>query len=129
MRCLEVLHCYSYLLKHSVFVCIYAVILSYNKSATQSTTYQPDSSAFVAGNAVDGSMRTCMRTKVIGTTSPDKTVWWKVDLGAVYNIYSVDIMLYHNYRVEYEDDGIFGIVLHICNHDKKISTTYGFFMV
>lgn len=68
-----------------------------------------------------------MRTKLIGTTSPDKTVWWKVDLGAVYNIYSVDISLNNN-RVVIEDDGIFGIVLHICNHNKKISTLYGFFI-
>ena len=32
-----------------------------------------------------------MRTKEIGINSPDKTVWWKVDLGGVYNIYSVNI--------------------------------------
>ena len=33
-----------------------------------------------------------MRTKEIGVTSQDKEVWWKVDLGAMYNIYSVNIL-------------------------------------
>ena len=39
-----------------------------------------------------------MRTKEIGQGDQiiDKTVWWKVDLGAVYNIYSVNI-LFKNY--------------------------------
>mgnify|MGYP003692496645 CR=1 FL=1 len=37
-----------------------------------------------------------MRTEAIGPTSPYKTVWWKVDLGGVYNIYSVNI-LFKNY--------------------------------
>ena len=33
---------------------------------------------------------------VIGRNSPNKTVWWMVDLGEVYNIYSVNIM-FKNY--------------------------------
>lgn len=33
-----------------------------------------------------------MRTNKIGPIFPDKTVWWKVDLGGVYNIYSVTIL-------------------------------------
>lgn len=37
-----------------------------------------------------------MRTKEIGRNSPDKTTSWKVDLGRVYNIYSIDI-LFKNY--------------------------------
>lgn len=37
-----------------------------------------------------------MRTIVIGSTSVDKTVWWKVDLGGVYNMYSINI-LFKNY--------------------------------
>ena len=49
-----------------------------------------------AENAVDGNTATCMRTKDIGPNSPDKTVWWKVDLGGVYNIYSVNL-LFKNY--------------------------------
>lgn len=30
-------------------------------------------------------------TQPIGHTSPDKTVWWRVDLGRVYNIYSINV--------------------------------------
>ncbi|XP_078330683.1 uncharacterized protein LOC144624655 [Crassostrea virginica] len=33
----------------------------------------------------------------MGLASPDQTVWWKVDLGGVYNIYSVNI-LFQNYN-------------------------------
>ncbi|XP_078329582.1 receptor-type tyrosine-protein phosphatase epsilon-like [Crassostrea virginica] len=33
-----------------------------------------------------------MRTVPIGKTSVDKTMWWRVDLGGVYNIYSVGIL-------------------------------------
>ena len=51
---------------------------------------------YKAGNAVDGNITTCMRTDAIGRTSPDKTVWWKVDLGGVYKIYSVNIV-FKNY--------------------------------
>lgn len=50
--------------------------------------------------AVDGNTATCMRTKDIGVNSPEKTVWWKVDLGGVYNIYSINI-LFKYYYVDY----------------------------
>lgn len=50
---------------------------------------------YVASNAVDRNTATCMRTKGIGRNSDDKTVWWKVDLGAVYNIYSISILFKH----------------------------------
>lgn len=33
-----------------------------------------------------------MRTDEIGKTSPQGKMWWKVDLGGVYNIYSVNIL-------------------------------------
>ena len=73
--------------------------LSVNKGATQSTTYTKSvtDDRYKAGNAVDGNIMTCMRTDAIGPTSPYKTVWWKVDLGGVYNIYSVNI-LFKNYN-------------------------------
>lgn len=32
-----------------------------------------------------------MRTGDIGRNAPQKTVWWKVDLGRVHNIYSITI--------------------------------------
>lgn len=71
--------------------------LSYNKVATQSHTFTGTSYLYDASNAVDGNAATCMRTKEIGSRSPDKTVWWKVDLGEVYNIYSISI-LFKNYN-------------------------------
>nr|XP_022311265.1 scavenger receptor class F member 2-like [Crassostrea virginica] len=73
--------------------------LSKNKIATQSRTYAASGSNvhhYVASNAVDRDITTCMRTDAIGTNSCDQAVWWKVDLGGVYNIYSVNI-LFKNY--------------------------------
>ena len=71
--------------------------LSHNKDASQSHTVQ--GTGFGAENAVDGNTATCMRTEPIGPNSPYKSVWWKVDLGGVYNIYSVNI-LFKNYDGE-----------------------------
>lgn len=73
--------------------------MSKDKIATQSTTYPPsgyNSVTYVAGNAVDRNTQTCMRTDVIGESSPDNITWWKVDLGGVNTIYSVNI-LFKNY--------------------------------
>ena len=73
--------------------------MSRDKLATQSTTFPPaiiDANKYVSGNAVDRDITTCMRTKEIGIGSPYETVWWKVDLGRVYSIYSVNI-LFKNY--------------------------------
>lgn len=41
---------------------------------------------YVASNAVDRNTATCMRTNGIGRTSNDKTMWWKVDLGALQHL-------------------------------------------
>ena len=71
-------------------VCICTDDLSKNKTATQSTT--AIGPAFEASNAVDRDITTCMRTVDIGLTSSSETVWWKVDLGGLYNIYSVNIL-------------------------------------
>uniref|UniRef100_A0A8W8NV84 Scavenger receptor class F member 2 n=1 Tax=Magallana gigas TaxID=29159 RepID=A0A8W8NV84_MAGGI len=70
--------------------------LSYNKVSTQSHTYSGTYMYYSAMDAVDRNIATCMRTKDIGVNSPDRTVWWKVDLGGVYNIYSINI-LFKNY--------------------------------
>nr|XP_022306120.1 uncharacterized protein LOC111112689 [Crassostrea virginica] len=73
--------------------------LSRDKVATQSTTSPPSiiyANKYVAGNAVDRDITTCMRTNEMGIDSPDQTAWWRVDLGRVYNIYSVNI-LFKNY--------------------------------
>ncbi|XP_052694706.1 scavenger receptor class F member 1-like [Crassostrea angulata] len=63
--------------------------LSYKKKATQSLTYPGPSSG--ASNAVDENTATCTRQYAIGLNSPHETVWWKVDLGGVNNIYSITI--------------------------------------
>ena len=72
--------------------------LSRQKTATQSTTYLGANDLYKASNAVDRNITTCMRTDVIGTSTqiPEKTVWWRVDLGGVHNILSVNI-LFKNY--------------------------------
>ena len=76
--------------------CTYTDDLSKYKVATQSTTALSSTNRFVASNAVDRDITTCMRTNPIGLNDPEKTVWWKVDLGGVYNIYSVNL-LFKNY--------------------------------
>lgn len=69
--------------------------LSYKKYATQAhTSFGTYTDAM---NAVDGNSATCMRTHHIGRSSPDKTLWWRVDLGGVYSIYSIHIV-FKNYN-------------------------------
>lgn len=51
---------------------------------------------YAASLAVDRDATTCMRTDSIGLNSLYKTVLWKVDLGGVYSIYSINI-LFKNY--------------------------------
>ena len=74
--------------------------MSKDKDANQSKTYptpSDDLNRYVASNGVDRDILTCMRTNVIGPNCPYKTVWWKVDLGGVYSIHSVNI-LFKNYE-------------------------------
>lgn len=70
--------------------------LSYRKTATQSPIYPSTNTFYVASNAVDRKATTCMRTDQIGNGTSNKITWWKVDLGAIYNIYSIDIF-FKNY--------------------------------
>lgn len=69
--------------------------ISLNKFATQSH-YPEAGTGYDASKALDGDTATCMRTNTIGDNSPDKTVWWKVDLGGVYSIYSINVQ-FKNY--------------------------------
>lgn len=64
--------------------------ISYKKVATQSHTYP--GTGYDASKAVDGNRETCMRAEAIGSNSADKLVWWKVDLGGIYNIYDINIL-------------------------------------
>lgn len=65
--------------------------------ATQSHTFMGTGYRYDAHNVVDGNISTCMRTREIGRNSLEETVWWRVDLGRVYNIYSINI-LFKNYE-------------------------------
>lgn len=53
---------------------------------------------YEANLAVDRNTATCTRTNPtdIGGGYSDKTVWWRVDLGGLYSIYSITI-LFRNY--------------------------------
>lgn len=75
----------------------FAEDLSYRKVAIQSPIYPSSNTFYVASNAVDRNANTCMRTDQIGYGTSNKITWWKVDLGAIYNIYSIDI-LFKNYE-------------------------------
>ena len=70
--------------------------LSFKKTATQSHTYHGPTEMYGADNAVDRDTSTCMRTEAIGGNSPYQYMWWKLDLGGVCSIYSVNI-LFENY--------------------------------
>lgn len=81
----------------SHFIFIYDLFtddLSNNKVATQLHTSLGN--MYAASLAVDRDATTCMRTYNLGPTSLYKNVWWKVDLGGVYRIYSINI-LFKNY--------------------------------
>ena len=60
------------------------------KTVSQSTTYP--GIKYDARYAVDKNVTTCARTEVIGTTSVDQTVWWKVDLGVMSIVQRVNIL-------------------------------------
>lgn len=86
--------------------------LSFKKVASQSTTWFI--SKYYASNAVDRNTETCMRTYDIGGLSMYKTVWWKVDLGGEYTIYSINI-LFKNYA----GNGKYSCVQIIIDTEKK----------
>ncbi|XP_011418522.3 protein draper isoform X1 [Magallana gigas] len=105
----------------NIITCISMVIivsafedLSYKKNATQSPLYPGTS--YDASNAVDRNVGTCMRTEGIGLKSVYHSAWWNVDLGGIYNIYSVNI-LFKNYEgYETRQRGRFaGFSLYIAN--------------
>lgn len=79
--------------------------LSYNKIATQSPIYQRNSE-YEANNALDRNITTCMRTQAIGLSSTDNSMWWKVDLGGLNNVYRITIM-FKSYE---EQPGIYALV-------------------
>lgn len=64
-----------------------------SQSHTQTGSFSGENGAHYA---VDGIAKTCTKTKDIGTSSKNKNVWWKVDLGEIKNIYSIEIQ-FRNY--------------------------------
>lgn len=93
-------------------------VLSYNKVATQSHTYEYPGMRFDAKNAVDGNLTTCMRTRPVGTNALESITWWKVDLGRAYNIYSISILFKRYDSYEMRQKGRFaGFSLYISNND------------
>ncbi|XP_034321050.2 uncharacterized protein [Magallana gigas] len=94
--------------------------LSYKQIASQLHTFPGVS--YDAGNAVDRDLSTCMRTREIGFNSSYKTVWWKVDFGGVYNIYSINIVFRSYNGSESRQRGRFaGFSLYVSVND--VSTT------
>ena len=65
-----------------------------DRNVSQSTTYP--GRVYDARYAVDKIVTTCARTEVIGTTSADKSVWWRMDLGVMSIVQRVNI-LFKNY--------------------------------
>ena len=73
----------------------FTLVVTFKKgSASQSTTYP--GIMYDANYAVDKDVTTCARTDVIGQTSSDKSVWWRMDLGVMSIVQRVDI-LFKNY--------------------------------
>lgn len=68
--------------------------LSANKLAKQYKTASTCISC-VGTKAVDLDNSSCARMDDIGTTSPDKSTWWYVDLGDIYSLYNI--------RIQFED--------------------------
>lgn len=64
--------------------------LSYEQYATQLHT--SIGNLYDASNAVDRNPSTCTRTLPIGHNNPNKTVWWRVDLGGIHSIYKINIV-------------------------------------
>lgn len=92
--------------------------LSNKKEASQSSTaIGPYREAL---NAVDRNIITCMRAQPIGNSYAylDSTVWWKVDLGGAYSIYSVNIIF-----KSYTEYGIY----HCINNFERLIDNNEFF--
>lgn len=87
-------HVLQVMLKLSIFT----DNLCLKKVASRAHSYA-DFTYYNASNAVDGNTETCIRTDPIGLTDPEETVWWKVDRGREYSIYSINILFksYKNY--------------------------------
>lgn len=98
--------------------------LSYNKIATQSPIFRRISE-YEANNALDRNITTCMRTQAIGLSSTDNNMWWKVDLGGLYNVYRITIMFKsYEEQPELRQRGRFaGFSLYISTSNERMNST------
>ena len=78
----------------NVFFLFYIEVTFNDINVSQSTTYP--GLVYDAQYAVDKDVTTCARTEVIGTTSADTSVWWRMDLGVMSIVQRVNIM-FKNY--------------------------------
>ena len=76
------------------FFLFYIEVKFNDTNVSQSTTYP--GLVYDAEYAVDKDVTTCARTEVIGTTSADASVWWRMDLGVMSIVQRVNIM-FKNY--------------------------------
>ena len=95
------------LTKHDFFIS--SDDISYQHYAVQYPLYGGHAEFYKATNALDRNISTCTRNEGFGLSSQHKSVWWRVDLGGVYNIYSVNILFKH-----YEGYGILDCFLKRC---------------
>nr|XP_022311255.1 uncharacterized protein LOC111116549 [Crassostrea virginica] len=90
--------------------------ISYQHYAVQYPLFGGHAEFYKATNALDRNISMCTRNEGIGLSSQHKSVWWRVDLGGVYNIYSVNILFKHYEGYEMRQRGRFaGFSLYISN--------------
>ncbi|XP_061170727.1 uncharacterized protein LOC133180175 [Saccostrea echinata] len=97
--------------------------LSRSKTTSQSKTWECVIPAcmnyYISSNAVDRNEKTCARSTFIGEGATEKTVWWKVDMGDIYSIYSIDV-LFENMEDEARQRGRFaGFSLYLSESGKR----------
>nr|XP_034322549.1 multiple epidermal growth factor-like domains protein 10 [Crassostrea gigas] len=81
-------------------------------------------SNYDASKAVDRNPLTCMRANAVGQTSEDKIVWWKVDLGGIYRIYSINILFRSYDGYEFRQRGRFaGFSLYVSADDDGLKSS------
>ncbi|XP_061170707.1 multiple epidermal growth factor-like domains protein 10 [Saccostrea echinata] len=101
------------------------VDLSRAKVASQSSIYpclyDACSKFYIASNAVDRDLSTCTRNKEIGILSSTHTVWWRVDLGKIYSIYSINVLFKNYDGYEMRQRGRFaGFSLYLSNSSLRM---------
>lgn len=68
-------------------------------------------------NVVDGNIIICMKIIEVGIFNFYNSVWWKVDFGRVYSIYSINILFknYDGYGMQF---CIYGVLIFVFVNDN-----------